>query len=219
MFQSLDTFNTEWYSNVAKNAVQKNKLEPVPDIYVKNQQLETEIHELKLECERLKNIAKTAKGTWDKFRRERDYHRMNHRRVVQEKEKLLNDIRRLERQAKLYEPQLVDLKQRYDVALKEKMMMKLERDKMRAKVETMESIVSKYEKVESPKQKAIEKKTNKKKIEDTKMPPDNATNPYLSVNYPLPEVTSYTLLKTFKGHTSSVSCLAYHPKKHVFINL
>lgn len=96
-------------------------------------------------------------------------------------------------------------------------MMKLDRDKMRAKVETMEQVVAKYEKVESPKQKPVEKKTTKKKIEDTKMPPDNATNPYLSVNYPVPEVSSYTLLKTFKGHTSSISCLAYHPKKHVFI--
>lgn len=32
---------------------------------------------------------------WDKLRRERDHHRMHHRRVVQEKDKLINDIRRL----------------------------------------------------------------------------------------------------------------------------
>lgn len=61
MFETLDSFNTEWYSNVAKNNIQKDKLEPVPDIYVKNQELESQIHEMSLEMERLKNIAKTAK--------------------------------------------------------------------------------------------------------------------------------------------------------------
>ena len=36
-----------------------------------------------------------ARGMWDKLRKERDHHRMHHRRVAQEKDKLLNDLRRL----------------------------------------------------------------------------------------------------------------------------
>ena len=28
-------------------------------------------------------IAERAQGTWDKFRKERDFHRMHHKRVVQ----------------------------------------------------------------------------------------------------------------------------------------
>jgi len=32
---------------------------------------------------------------WDKLRKERDHHRMHHRRVVQEKDKLITDLRRL----------------------------------------------------------------------------------------------------------------------------
>lgn len=35
------------------------------------------------------------------------------------------------------------------------------------------------------------------------------------MTYPAPDVSTYNLLKTFKGHLASVSSLAYHPKKHV----
>lgn len=34
----------------------------------------------------MKAIADRAQGTWDKFRKERDFHRMHHKRVVQVRE-------------------------------------------------------------------------------------------------------------------------------------
>lgn len=96
---------------------------------------------------------------------------MNHRRVLQEKEKLLNDIKRLEKNMKLYEPQIEDLKRRYDVAMKEKMMMKLERDKMKAKVESLEQVIAKYDNSEKqPVQKTIKPKPKQPK--DSKIPSD-----------------------------------------------
>lgn len=39
-------------------------------------------------------ICRKAKETYVKLRKERDYHRMHHKRVVQEKNKLINDIKR-----------------------------------------------------------------------------------------------------------------------------
>lgn len=36
-----------------------------------------------------------ASATWDRFRKERDFHRMHHKRVAQEKNKLITDIKRL----------------------------------------------------------------------------------------------------------------------------
>jgi hypothetical protein len=33
-------------------------------------------------------MAEKAKGTWDKLRKERDFHKMHHQRVQQEKKKL-----------------------------------------------------------------------------------------------------------------------------------
>lgn len=38
--------------------------------------------------------SRKAKETYVKLRKERDYHRMHHKRVVQEKNKLITDIKR-----------------------------------------------------------------------------------------------------------------------------
>ena len=50
---------------------------------------------LRRELNDAKSIAAKASATWDKFRKERDFHRMHHKRVAQEKNKLIADIKRL----------------------------------------------------------------------------------------------------------------------------
>merc|ERR1740129_1095813 len=61
-------------------------------------------------------VASKAKQTWDKFRKERDFHRMHPRRVVQEKNKLIIDLKRLKRHYEQYEPTLTELRHKYEVA-------------------------------------------------------------------------------------------------------
>ena len=46
----------------------------------------------------------------DKFRKERDFHRMHHKRVVQEKTKLMNDIKLLRNHMKTYEPAIAEIR-------------------------------------------------------------------------------------------------------------
>ena len=79
-----------------------------------------------------------ATSTWDKFRKERDFHRMHHKRVGQEKNKLLTDIKRLRKHYSQYEPTITELKRKYELAMKEKMLVRLERDRLLAKVEAFE---------------------------------------------------------------------------------
>jgi hypothetical protein len=59
------------------------------------QELEEEVAALRRELNDAKSIASRASATWDKFRKERDFHRMHHKRVAQEKNKLVGDIKRL----------------------------------------------------------------------------------------------------------------------------
>jgi hypothetical protein len=70
-----------------------------------------------------------ARDTYTKLRKERDFHRMHHKRIVQEKNRLITDIKRLKNHYSLYEPTLKHLKQKYETAMKEKMLTKLERDR------------------------------------------------------------------------------------------
>ena len=64
-----------------------------------------------------------------KLKKERDFHRMHHKRVTQEKNKLIVDMKRLRQHYAMYEPTLKQLKNQYESALREKMLTKLERDK------------------------------------------------------------------------------------------
>jgi outer membrane murein-binding lipoprotein Lpp len=59
------------------------------------QELEDELAAMRQELAAAREVAVRASGTWDKFRKERDFHRMHHKRVAQEKNKLITDIKRL----------------------------------------------------------------------------------------------------------------------------
>ena len=67
-----------------------------------------------------------AKEMYIQLRKERDYHRMHHRRVSQEKGKLIEELKRLKHHYEQYEPTLQQVKGKYEVALREKMLARLE---------------------------------------------------------------------------------------------
>merc|ERR1719333_1313748 len=114
----------------------------VPDCFMENRGLLEEVAMLRQEVEKARAVAAKAKQTWDKFRKERDFHRMHHRRVVQEKNKLIIDLKRLKRHYEQYEPTLTELRHKYEVAMKEKMLMRLERDRFLSRVETLQKQLS-----------------------------------------------------------------------------
>merc|ERR1712072_1206141 len=94
---------------------------------------------MRVELDKSLRIAEKAQGTWDKFRKERDFHRMHHKRVVQEKNKLIVDIKRLKKHSAAYEPTLTELRNKYEAAMKEKMLMRLERDRVNTRAESLEA--------------------------------------------------------------------------------
>jgi len=96
------------------------------------------------------------------------------------------------------------------------MLMRLERDRMRARVEEVEQQLKALMegKVEQPLTTTTKRKT--KKGGDSKLPADDATlNPYADLAFDSPRVESYQLKKAFKAHLNSVSAVAFHPRKPV----
>uniref|UniRef100_A0ABM0MBG3 Sperm-associated antigen 16 protein-like n=1 Tax=Saccoglossus kowalevskii TaxID=10224 RepID=A0ABM0MBG3_SACKO len=94
MSKTLDCFQTEWYELQQKSLLNEEDVRTVPDIYSRNQHLDNQIKALRREVDKYKNAATKAKETYVKLRKERDFHRMHHKRVVQEKNKLISDIKR-----------------------------------------------------------------------------------------------------------------------------
>lgn len=66
---------------------------------------------------------------------------MHHHRVQQEKKRLSQDIEKLKTLHREYETKYQDLSSKYEAAMKEKMLIKLERDRLMAKSESLQKTV------------------------------------------------------------------------------
>ncbi|XP_076807402.1 sperm-associated antigen 16 protein-like [Clavelina lepadiformis] len=127
--KTLECFQTEWYEMLQKGLLGEEDIGVVPDAYSRNEALNDEVKRLKNELEKYKTAASKAKETYVKLQKERDFHRIHHKRIVQEKNRLITDMKRLKKHYNSYEPTLRQLKHKYELAMKEKMLTKLERDR------------------------------------------------------------------------------------------
>ena len=218
MKKTLDTFNTEWYELLSKGKLSPDYTSAVPDIYVRNQELDDNVHIMSEKVAKMQEIAAKAQGTWDKFRKERDFHRMHHKRVVIEKNKLVTDLRRLQKHFDKYEPTLNELKKKYETAMKDKMLIRLDRDKLKAKVSALEEQIkilnneSNEDKGPVIPTKSILNQTQKRAA---KLPVENPPNPFDDLEFDPPKAENFNLKKTFRGHLNSISGSVFHPKKPV----
>ena len=81
--------------------------------------------------------------------KERDFHRMHHRRVVQEKNTLIDNLTKLRKHYDSYEPALQHLKKKYEVAMREKMLSKLERDRALGQVSGLQATLKSVNNIRS----------------------------------------------------------------------
>lgn len=242
MTRTLDCFQTEWYELLQKGLLNEEDVRVVPDIYVKNQQLDDIVSHLRQEVNKFKEAAEKAKQTFVRLRKERDFHRMHHKRVVQEKNRLITDIKRLKKHYSSYEPTLQTLKHKYEVAMKEKMLTKLERDRAVGQMTGLQTTlhqvggnqveltqaeggeiqkkVAQYRPSAGPKKEADPHlMAQSKHPKDSEFPADSRVNPQLAHHRgPSAHLTrsgGFRLTHTFAAHNLPVSGLALHPRKQV----
>merc|ERR1712071_616451 len=133
MFRTLEAFQSEWFEKKftveEEVGIINDESTLVPNVYAKNELLNDKVVNTTRQCERYRGDLKKSKEDYEKLAKERDFHRMHHRRITQEKDKLLNDIKRQTIHYKNYEPTLKELRKKYEAAMKEKMLSNLERDR------------------------------------------------------------------------------------------
>jgi len=219
MKRSLDTFQTEWYEMQQSGKFRDSELQVVPDDYARNQLLYEEVKLSRSELEKGRIVADKAKQTWDKFRKERDFHRMHHRRVVQEKNRLIIDLKRLKRHYEQYEPTLTELRHKYEIATKEKTLMRLERDRHASKAESLQKQLNQIqydtkEEPVSPKELLISgDSAARTRTREAPWPSDDRTNPYLTATFEPCRAHEMKRVAQFKGgHMGPVSRVTFHPK-------
>ncbi|XP_027533837.1 sperm-associated antigen 16 protein isoform X2 [Neopelma chrysocephalum] len=141
MSRTLDCFQTEWYELIERGVLTLKDAGLVPTVYTHNQQLQAENMSLKKDLENYKLAANKTKEALLKMQKERDFHRMHHRRVVQEKNRLICDMKRLKAHYASYEPVLKQLSEKYETMLKQKMLTSLERDKAVGQVTGLQAVL------------------------------------------------------------------------------
>ncbi|TPX65192.1 hypothetical protein SpCBS45565_g05353 [Spizellomyces sp. 'palustris'] len=242
LVKSLDAFQNEWYEYQQKGRLSIEDITIVPDVYQRNQELADALQKLRIDVENYKDIASKARSTYDKLRKERDFHRMHHKRVVQEKNKLIADIKRLKKHYESYEPMLKALQVKYETAMKEKMLTRLERDRLAGKVVQLESAARNIDRRErdrdrdsptgqssrpsaNPKRETHPKegtaptmnKPTRKNINsrESTLPLEDRPNPYANVDLPVAKCDRLRQIHVVKGHDMAISSVKFHPKKMI----
>ncbi|XP_056290246.1 sperm-associated antigen 16 protein-like [Pseudoliparis swirei] len=142
MTETLDCFQTEWSEMVQRGLVDTEHVDVVPDVHVENQRLDSELKNAQREGEEYRLAASAGAETLARVQKERDFHRMQHKRVVQEKNRVIEEIRKLKSQCDHYEPALKRSHEKYQAVLKQTMLVALERDKafVQAKSQLLQNV-------------------------------------------------------------------------------
>ncbi|KAM4836370.1 sperm-associated antigen 16 protein isoform 1-T1 [Thomomys bottae] len=189
-----------------------------------------------------------AKENMLKIQKERDFHRMHYKRIVQEKTKLINDLKGLKLHYASYEPTIKVLHEKHQALLKEKMLISLERDRAVGKITGLQATLKtldtgpnvhfpiirvghfceKENRPEGPTQKCLREARGQNKCKmlmkgntkDSEFPTDMQSN--LDMNLfkenLCPAKFDYKLNNILRLHELPVSCIIMHPCKDMLIS-
>lgn len=135
MTKTLESFQVEFYE---KKAMGETMKDDIPEVYSKNLELSDELALLQEELTEAKVTSEKARSTYDKLIKQKDYQKLNHRRVQQEKSRLNKQIDQLKKTYETNQHKFKELTQKYENIMKEKMIMKLEKERLSAKVDNLE---------------------------------------------------------------------------------
>lgn len=148
LHRTLEVFQTEWYEAVQKGDLREEDIGTVPNIYLLNKDLSNRQNQSVKEIDKWKNntgcdpLYRTSaevdlrklQETINKLNKERDFHRMHHKRVGQEKNKLLTEAKDLKQKLSHYRSLYEEEKRRADTTRKEKVLLQIEKDNLTRKV-------------------------------------------------------------------------------------
>lgn len=113
----------------------------ITDITNKNARLEVKINKMRTELDSAKVIAEEAKSTWEKLRKERDYHKTHQDRVNGEKLEIGQKIKEIKANHEEFEDKIEEVKKKLLDTTKEKALLKLEKDKLQKKAHALQATI------------------------------------------------------------------------------
>ena len=222
LIDTLSTFTTEIKKLKDNNKINDNDIINASTIFQPNlsdidKAKDNQLYILSEQINKMKRLT-------EKARKERDQSRLYYKSILQEKTNLINDIRRLRNNIILYEPMIEEYKSRYTAVSKEKSLIRLDRDKLRNRIKVIEEQLTILQQIQNNTNATNNNDlTNKTRSATRKVksqasfPTDGAIpNPYTTLTLDPAPITTYKNQIHLKAHDSSISCVAFHPRKPVF---
>jgi len=117
MTKTLESFQLEFYEKKANGETMEDE---IPEVYSKNLELSDQLASLQQQLDEARIISEKARSTYDKLIKQRDYQKINHRRVQQEKAKLNKQMNHLKKVYEANQNKFKELTQKYENVRKEK---------------------------------------------------------------------------------------------------
>eukprot|EP01060_Flectonema_neradi_P004144 TRINITY_DN12720_c0_g1_i1.p1 TRINITY_DN12720_c0_g1~~TRINITY_DN12720_c0_g1_i1.p1 ORF type:complete len:567 (+),score=93.86 TRINITY_DN12720_c0_g1_i1:103-1803(+) len=216
--ETLEVFESELFEQKARqdsSGELNGTLESiVPDAYIQNSNLTEKVHQLSDALQDSKDLLKDMTTKYESLRKQRDYHKLRHSRVMQEKSQLQKDLKKLLIHNKTMEPMLTELRTKHEAIMKERVLIRLDRDKLQSRVQTMEETINKLEGTPKGLAAAPTASTKKKKTPGATWPNEEAIQ-VAKRNIIPNSVVGMSCRTLFKGHTMAVTGISCHPRKGV----
>ncbi len=90
-------------------------------------------------------MAENAKSTWEKLRKERDFHKHHQDRVNGEKLSITGQIKTVKQEQDEMMERIEEMKKKHLATVKEKALLKLERDKLQRRAHDLNQLIKQNE--------------------------------------------------------------------------
>lgn len=132
---AMFTIQAEYYEKMDKGEIQQEKIGAMPEIYNVNQVLEERVEFLQREINRCTKEREDSAEYVLKYKKERDFHRIHHKRVGQEKNRAVQQLQAVEEKKQKLQLQVEELQRMNEAAKKERANFLVEKDKLARRVQ------------------------------------------------------------------------------------
>ncbi|XP_074473872.1 uncharacterized protein spag16 [Sebastes fasciatus] len=218
--RTLNSFEAEWYGSAQKLLTETLKMAAtgvlfIPDALTHRQLLQSELETVRRERDLLRQDVLVAGEGMVRMQRERDFHRLQYRRVAEHKNRLIEDLKQMKKHLESYEPALRQLEDKYQAALRQKMHISLKQD--RAQNTTLNQEKSQIKKERSTKRSNSADESPAKSArhpKDTEFPVcSRLVNPQTITLQKWKSPSSFSLSYSIRAHKLPISCIDLHPRK------
>ncbi|KAM9338354.1 sperm-associated antigen 16 protein [Symphorus nematophorus] len=228
--QTLSSFEAEWYGSAHRLLTGSLPMAStgvffIPDALTHRQLLQSELETVRRETEQLRQEVLEAGDSLVRMQRERDFHRLQYQRVAADKNRLMEDFKQLKRHLNSYQPALRQLDDKYQAALRQKMLVSLQKERVQNATAEKRPNQSKSQikqdrsiKSSSSAGKSPAKSATNRHPKDTEFPfcsrPVSSQFPQLDSDK-CKSPSSFSLSCSIRAHKLPVSCIDLHPRERI----